>query len=163
MAGWGKVERLRVARRSAILTLAVAASLMAASVSTASAEITPCTTAVGEAQFGEGPEIQHLRNALSTNLTESQKLFFAWEHGKFKFKLTELESAHCGITLRGRTFRGLGEGTLNGVSEYLIRFAIKINAEEEVTLIAKVSNEVTKEVVEEFVDEGLEESTEEIA
>jgi len=75
----------------------------------------------------------------------------------------EFEKASCKVTRRGTVFRGLVEGKLNGVPEYVARYVFKINGEGEATPKIKIRNELEKEIVEEFETEELEESTEVIS
>lgn len=143
---------------SAMLATGVLVALVAAPV--ANAENT-CETVTGEATVGEKTEKQKLKNALSTNLSEKQKLVFSWEGGKQKFKLQLLTRAACHLSPKGNgAFSGTALGTLNKEAGYAMVFTIKVNAEGVATLKAKIK--LKSEIVEEF-EEELEESTEEIA
>jgi hypothetical protein len=123
-----------------------------------------CSKVVGEATVGEGIEFQRLRNNLSTSLAGRQKFNFAWERGRKRFFMQELENARCAVTTRGvKTFSGHGEGTLNGLPEYLVAFVIKITPEEVATLKVRIRSEKTREIVQEFETEELEGSTEVIS
>jgi len=147
--------------RAVLLSLVVGALLMPASNAAATE---PCSEVTGEGIFGEGAEKQRVRNTLFTDIAaKGQKLIFSWERGKHIFILHEPEGASCVIAKRGSTFRGHGEGTVNGVPEFIANYTIKISAEEEVTLKIKIVEEKSREVVAEYEDEGLEESTEAIA
>jgi hypothetical protein len=147
--------------RAGMASLVVGVLLIPASTA-AAAE--PCSEITGEGTFGEKAEKQRLKNTLFTDLTaKGQKLSFTWEGGRQHFSLKEPESATCVITTRGSNFRGHGEGTVNGVPEFIINYQIRINTEEEVTFIVKIFNEKSKEIVAEFTDEGLEGSTEAVA
>jgi hypothetical protein len=125
-----------------------------------------CSKLEGQGTVGEGPELQKVSDKLSTNLLtppKLQKFRLSWEHGRKAFVLRELEGATCRIGRKGRTFSGHGEGTLNGVPEYVVTFTIKITNEEEVIFTARVRNEKTRELVESFEKEELENSTEVIS
>jgi hypothetical protein len=76
-----------------------------------------------------------------------QKFIFSWERGKEVYILRETEAATCTISRRASTFHGHGEGTLNGVPEFVANYTIKISSEEEVTPKVKIVNEQTREVV----------------
>jgi outer membrane protein assembly factor BamB len=140
-------------------------SVCGSEVETVTASKATCSKVAGEGVFGEGQERQRVRDNLSTNLASTaQKFTFSWAHAKKRYALKELEAASCVIGKRGgRVFKGRGEGTLNGVPEFLVRFVIKINPAGVVTLKVAVINENTKEVVASFTDVGLKESTEVIS
>jgi hypothetical protein len=147
--------------RAVLLSLVVGVLLMPATHAAASE---PCSEVTGEGTFGEGPEKQRLKNTLFTDTAaKGQKLIFSWERGKHIFILREPEGASCVISKRAATFRGRGEGTVNGVPEFVANYMIRIDTEEVVTLKIKILQEKSREVVAEFEDEGLEGSTEAIA
>ena len=143
----------------ASVALAAAIAAPAASARLAATEST-CSTAVGEATVGEKTEKQRLKNILHTNLSEPQRLNFSWEGGKQRFHMQLLVRAVCRVGRRGDTFSGRALGTLNKIAGYSMSFSIKITAEGETFLKAKIKHGT--ELIEEF-EEQLEESTEEIS
>jgi hypothetical protein len=126
---------------------------------TAFAENT-CETANGEATVGEKTEKQHLINKLNVNLSGPERLFFGWEGGAQKFQLKLLTRAACHAGRTASTFSGGGLGFLNKEAGYSISFSIKVTAEGEAFLKAKIKHKA--ELIAEF-EEELENSTEEIA
>jgi hypothetical protein len=147
MAGWGALERVRVARIGAIVAIAIMFSMTLLGGSTASAG-EPCTKLTGEGIEGEKSEKLKLNAGLTTDLNEKQKLAFSWEGGKERFKLQALTKATCNRGRRGATFSGAALGTLNSEGGYTMSFSLKISVEEEVTLKAKVK--LKTELIEEF-------------
>jgi hypothetical protein len=121
-----------------------------------------CTKVVGEGFFGEGRELQRVRNNLSTNLAaKRQKFNFSWEHGRERFVGKEFEQATCSVRRTRTTFTGLVEGTLNGAPEFIARYTLRMSTEGVVTLIVSIRNENTRELIESFRVDELEGSTEE--
>src|SRR2546429_149284 len=89
--------RVRAAPRSI-----ASKSTCGSEVETVIAKPTGCSKIVGTGQLGEGPELAKVKDSLSTVLaTKGQKFVFAWEHGRKKFVLKELEGAKCTVSKRG--------------------------------------------------------------
>src|SRR5262249_40153295 len=123
-----------------------------------------CSAIEGEAFALEGGERIHLKNHLSTDLeAKGQRLTLSFEHGKVQASMMELERASCRENLKVAVFHGLAEVRYDRHHEYQMSFTIKITAEGEEFLTAKVWREGTREVVQELVEQELEESTEEIS
>jgi hypothetical protein len=94
---------------------------------TVTAPVEECTTAVGEARFKRGKEAQKVVNRLSTNLASRPQTFrFSWENNKQRLIMRTLEKASCKIGPAGKTFRGRGMATVNGVAGARVTFYITV-------------------------------------
>jgi hypothetical protein len=85
-----------------------------------------CTGIGGLARFDteEGPLV--LREHLSTNLGERQRLYVWWP-GARRLRVTRLLGAWCVARPRADVFRGVAEAKLDGVTGYLVHFTIIVS------------------------------------
>jgi hypothetical protein len=82
-----------------------------------------CTTATGRGTYQKRgvPGRLNLRDVLSTNLAEPERLNVNYESGQERFGLKSLTSATCEATATGKIFRGEGTATKRG---YTLSFAL---------------------------------------
>jgi hypothetical protein len=114
-----------------------------------------CTTALGRAVFKVGHEVQTIKNNLSTDLSEPQRLRFSWG-GKGSMQhlhLTKLTKAACRVGPRAATFHGTGQAVVDGTKGYKIQFSISVATSGRLTV--KVTLKQGKEVLERFADSSI--------
>jgi hypothetical protein len=120
-----RVGLVKAARRALLVAVGVAGVLLAVAGGSASAAET-CERAVGEGRFKIIPETDVIRNELSTNLAEPQKLVFFWENEKHRVTLKKLLGAVCSVGSNQKAFGGHGEATVDGEGGYFVRFRITV-------------------------------------
>ncbi len=96
-----------------------------------------CSAVSGLARFEseEGPVV--LRESLSTNLGQRQRLY-GWWPGAHRLALTTLLGAWCVAGPKHDYFRGIGEAKLDGEAGYTVRFWISVGQYGETSMRLRV-------------------------